>query len=186
VAGATRKSATRFRIVRLSKIVWIASAFAASSVTLAADERTALKHVDLQLVVTVDVSPPMDRDEAIVARNGYIEAFRSPELTFVEWSDPEMQTVVVPWAIIDGSAAANEFANRLNRAPMQWLRSTSISGALLFSAGLIEKSGFSAVARSSTFQAMARTMLACRSSPRGCRRNQGTDNQWLANRSRST
>jgi Protein of unknown function (DUF1194) len=148
----------RFRIVRLSKIVWIASAFAASSVTLAADERTALKQVDLQLVVTVDVSRPMDRDEAIVARNGYIEAFRSPRfiqavtrgslgriaVTFVEWSDPQMQTMVVPRTIIDGSAAANEFANRLNQAPMQWLRSTSISGALLFSAAPIEKSGFSA------------------------------------------
>jgi hypothetical protein len=75
--------------------------------------------VDLQLVVTVDVSRPMDNDEAVVARRGYVEAFRSPEfiqairqgslgriaVTFVEWSDPDVQIVVLPWTVIDGSQA---------------------------------------------------------------------------------
>ena len=140
------------------KLGLIASAFAASSSTaIAADEKSGGKQVDLELVVTVDVSRPMDDDEAVVARRGYVEAFRSTEfiqairqgslgriaVTFVEWSDPDVQIIVLPWTTIDGSASANDFADRLERAPLQWLRGTSISGALLFSAGLIEKSGYS-------------------------------------------
>ena len=115
--------------------------------------------VDLELVVTVDVSVPMDRDEQVVARNGYVDAFRSPEfidavthggigriaVTYVEWSDN--QTVVVPWTVIDGSASANAFADQLSKAPLQQLRTTSISGDLLFSAKLFDGSGVSSPRR---------------------------------------
>lgn len=147
------------RIAQFLRTSCIASAIAVYGITtLAAEEKPEGSQVDLELVVTVDVSRPMDRDEAVVARNGYVEAFRSPEfiqaiqqgslgriaVTFVEWSDPDVQIVVVPWTIINDSTSANNFADRLDRAPLQWLRGTSISGALLFSAGLIEKSGFKA------------------------------------------
>jgi Protein of unknown function (DUF1194) len=147
----------RCQIAQLLKLGLIASAFAAySSTAIAADEKPGGDQVDLQLVVTVDVSRPMDNDEAVVARRGYVEAFRSSEfiqaiqqgslgriaVTFVEWSDPDVQIVVLPWSIIDGSASANHFADRLERAPLQRLRGTSISEALLFSAGLFEKSGY--------------------------------------------
>jgi Protein of unknown function (DUF1194) len=148
----------RCQIARSLKLGLIASAIAAyGNTAIAADEKPGSNQVDLQLVVTVDVSRPMDNDEAVVARRGYVEAFRSPEfiqairqgslgriaVTFVEWSDPDVQIVVLPWTVIDGSASANAFADRLERAPLQWLRSTSISGALMFSAGLFEKSGYS-------------------------------------------
>ena len=36
--------------------------------------------VDVELVVSVDVSRPMDRDEAEVARGGYVAAFRDPDV----------------------------------------------------------------------------------------------------------
>jgi len=147
------------RIAQCLRRSCIASAIAVYGITAhAAEQKPDGNQVDLGLVVTVDVSRPMDRDEAVVARNGYVEAFRSPEfiqaiqqgslgriaVTFVEWSDPDVQIVVVPWTIINDSASANNFADRLNRAPFQWLHGTSISGALLFSAGLIEKSEFKA------------------------------------------
>src|SRR5258708_4375110 len=147
----------RCQIAQSFKLGWIASAFATyGSVASAADEKPGGTQVDLQLVVTVDVSRPMDNDEAVVARRGYVEAFRSTEfiqairqgslgriaVTFVEWSDPDVQIVVLPWTVIDGSASANAFADQLERAPLQWLRSTSISGALMFSASLFEKSGY--------------------------------------------
>ena len=149
------------RFAGLRKIVWIAGAMSACGVCFAATGKAGENQVDLELVITVDVSRPMDRDEATVARSGYIEAFRNPAVveaikrgtlgriavTFVEWSDPDTQKVVVPWTMVDGSASANDFADRLSQAPFQWLRSTSISGALLFSAGLIEKSGFAAPRR---------------------------------------
>ena len=109
--------------------------------------------VDLELVVTVDVSLPMDRDEQVVARNGYVDAFRSPDfvnaimegptgriaVTYIEFSDT--QTAVVPWTVIDGTESANAFADQLSAAPAQFLRTTSISGDLLFSANLFDSSG---------------------------------------------
>jgi len=125
----------------------------------AAQSPSAASQVDLELVVTVDVSLPMDRDEQVVARNGYIDAFRSPEfidairhgpkgriaVTYVEFSD--VQTVVVPWTMIDGASSANAFADRLSQAPAQFLRTTSISGDLLFSASLFDSSGFASPRR---------------------------------------
>jgi len=104
----------RRQIAQSLKLGLIASALAAcGSLANAADERAGGTQVDLQLVVTVDVSRPMDNDEAVVARRGYVEAFRSPEfiqairqgslgriaVTFVEWSDPDVQIVVLPWTV---------------------------------------------------------------------------------------
>src|SRR5258708_28711058 len=92
----------RCQIAQSFKLGLIASAFAAyGSAAVVADEKPGSNQVDLQLVVTVDVSPPMDDDETVVARRGYVEAFRSPAfiqpipqgslgriaVTFVEWSD---------------------------------------------------------------------------------------------------
>src|ERR1700730_2194705 len=146
------------QIAQSLKLGLIASAFAAYGGTaIAADEKPGGNQVDLQLVGPVDLSRPVDNDETGVARRGYVEAFPSPEVsqairqgslgriavTFVEWSDPDVQIVVLPWTVIDGSASANNFADRLELAPLQWLRGTSISGALMFSAGLFEKSGYS-------------------------------------------
>ena len=70
----------RCQIAQSLKLALIASAFAAyGSIANAADEKAGGIQVDLQLVVTVDVSRPMDNDEGVVARRGYVEAFRSPE-----------------------------------------------------------------------------------------------------------
>ena len=121
--------------------------------TTAGAAQTQPTQVDLELVVTVDVSLPMDRDEQVVARNGYVDAFRSPDfinaimqgptgriaVTYVEFSDT--QTVVVPWMVIDGAQSANAFADRLSAAPAQFLRTTSISGDITFSANLFDSSG---------------------------------------------
>jgi hypothetical protein len=130
-----------------------------STASLAAQSTLAGNRVDLELVVTVDVSLPMDRDEQVVAREGYVEAFRSPEfidaithgptgriaVTYVEWSD--VQSVVVPWTLIDSGASASAFADLLSRAALQHLRTTSISGDLLFSAKLFDASDFSSPRR---------------------------------------
>ena len=113
--------------------------------------------VDVELVLTVDVSRPMDRDEAVVARGGYVAAFQDPDVikailngsvgriavTYIEFAQPGYQTVVVPWTIIDSQQSANAFADLLNSAPLQYQGSTSISDELMFAAGLFDKSGFS-------------------------------------------
>jgi hypothetical protein len=83
--------------------------------------------VDLELVLTVDISLSMDLDEQRLQRDGYIAAFRDRELhqaiasgalrkiavTYVEWAGPHVQLVVMPWTLIDSSAAAIAFADKL-------------------------------------------------------------------------
>lgn len=126
-----------------------------------ANEVRAATDVDLALVLTVDVSRSMDYEEQRLQRDGYINAFRDREVvnaitdgltgriavTYVEWAAANLQTVVVPWTIIDGTASANAFAAALERAEIQSWNGTSISGALNFATSLLESSGYSAIRR---------------------------------------
>src|SRR5882724_661589 len=112
--------------------------------------------VDLELVLAVDVSGSMDADERQLQRSGYVAALRHSEvigairagaygriaLTFVEWAGPTAQTVIVPWRLIDGPAAAEAAAAGLAAAPSPSIRGTSISAALLFAGRLFEGNGF--------------------------------------------
>ena len=109
--------------------------------------------VDLALVLAVDISGSMDPDEQRVQREGYVTALRSAEviraiiggptgriaLTYVEWAGSDIQTVVVPWTLIDSREAAIEFSVRLSRSPLRVYRGTSISAALLLAAELLEE-----------------------------------------------
>ena len=66
---------------------------------------------DLELVIAVDVSLSMDLDEQRLQRDGYVAAFRDPEVhkaissgphgriavTYMEWAGPPTQQVVIPW-----------------------------------------------------------------------------------------
>ena len=98
--------------------------------------------VDVELVLAVDVSGSMDRDEQQVQRDGYVEAFRHADVlsairagvtgkiavTYIEWAGPQNQTVVVPWTVIDGADAGRKFSDTLAAAPISRFRGTSISG----------------------------------------------------------
>jgi Protein of unknown function (DUF1194) len=111
--------------------------------------------VDLALVLAVDVSRSMDVDEQRLQRDGFVEAFRSPvvheavrkgvlgrvAITYVEWSGPAEQNVVVPWTVIDGPDGARAFAARLAGTPIGRVFSTSISGAIDFGVKLLAESG---------------------------------------------
>jgi hypothetical protein len=117
--------------------------------------------VDLALVLAVDVSRSMDWDEQRLQRGGFVEAFRSPTVhqavrkgvlgriavTYVEWSGPTEQKVVVPWAVIDSPESAVAFSGRLSREPIGVIFSTSISGAIDFSVRLFTQSGVDAIRR---------------------------------------
>ncbi|MDP1699864.1 MAG: DUF1194 domain-containing protein [Aestuariivirga sp.] len=109
--------------------------------------------VDLELVLAVDVSGSIDPGESALQRQGYLAAIRSPEfvaavragslekirLTYVEWAGENLQQVTVPWRVIDGPEAAQAFASELAEQPAApFRRGTSISSALVFSAGLFE------------------------------------------------
>ena len=117
--------------------------------------------VDLELVIAVDVSLSMDLDEQRLQRDGYVMAFRNPEVhkaitsgpngriavTYVEWAGPPTQQVVMPWTVIDGAQAAHAFADRLEVAPISRARMTSISAALQYSGRLFESSGAKGIRR---------------------------------------
>ena len=78
-------------------------------------ERTGETEVDLALVLAVDVSLSMEPDEQDLQRQGFIEAFRSPEVhdairkgmlgriavVYVEWAGAAYQEVIVPWTVIE-------------------------------------------------------------------------------------
>ncbi|WP_152045880.1 DUF1194 domain-containing protein [Aureimonas psammosilenae] len=112
--------------------------------------------VDVELVLAVDVSWSMDRGEQEIQRNGYVAAFRDPEVqqaimkgvhgrvavTFIEWAGRFTQSVVVPWTLIDSKESADAFAYRLTAEEPDRERRTSISGVIDFVAPMFAENGF--------------------------------------------
>lgn len=112
--------------------------------------------VDLELVLAVDVSRSMDFDELHLQRDGYVAAFRHPDVlaairsgslgriavTYVEWAGPEKQVTVLPWTLIDGDGAAHRLAAQLSVTPLGRYTGTSISGGLLFAAAAFADNDF--------------------------------------------
>jgi hypothetical protein len=117
--------------------------------------------VDVELVLAVDISYSMDFDELALQREGYITALTSKEfvdalrggphgkiaLIYIEWAGTHEQTIVVPWTLIDGRAAAEAFAAKLAAAPVRRTYRTSISGGLAFSAAQFGASDFKGLRR---------------------------------------
>lgn len=105
--------------------------------------------VDLELVLAVDGSDSMNRAEQKLQRDGYVAAFRHPEVieaigqgrlgriaaTYFEWADQGFQAPVVPWTLISNRAEAEAFADRLAAVPPVRGRGTSISSALFYAVG---------------------------------------------------
>jgi hypothetical protein len=129
---------------------WLAAVLGSAGVGYAETE------VDLELVLAVDVSRSMDVDEQRLQRDGYVAAFRHPDVlkaigsgpfgriavTYVEWAGPESQKTIVPWTLIDSDAAAQGVSSQLAAAPMGRYTGTSISGGLLFAASTLANNGY--------------------------------------------
>ena len=112
--------------------------------------------VDLELVLAVDVSLSIDAGEARLQRQGYVAAFRDPQVrqairdgilgriavTYFEWANSAHTQMVVRWTLIDSDAAAEAFAAALEQRRPGPAHYTSISGAIDFGARLFEDSGF--------------------------------------------
>ena len=112
--------------------------------------------VDIELVLAVDVSASMDFDELRLQRQGYVAAFRSPELieqirslplgriavAYFEWGDQDTQDIIVPWTLVNGPAGAEEVAAELEAAPLGHAFGTSIAGALTFANAMFQNNGF--------------------------------------------
>jgi hypothetical protein len=117
--------------------------------------------VDTELVLAVDVSYSMDHEEQVLQREGYIAAITSTEfmnalrqgmhgkvaMTYVEWAGTHHNEIIVPWRVVEGPESADAFAADIARAPYRRASRTSISGALMFGASLLETSGYRGVRR---------------------------------------
>jgi hypothetical protein len=122
---------------------------------LAADD------VDLLLVLAVDVSRSIDATKFQLQREGYagavadpkvLEAIRSGRagrigLTFVEWSGVGAQKVVIDWTTIGDADSAKGFGDRLLEAPRSFADRTSISGAIEFAMGQLDKAPYESARR---------------------------------------
>ena len=119
------------------------------------------KAVDLELALGIDVSRSVDFIEGKLQREGYIQAFRDPEVirairhgilgriavAYFEWAGPQHTEIVVDWTVIDGAASANAFADKLAKSGPSVARRTSISGAIDFALPWIANNGIEGTRR---------------------------------------
>ncbi len=111
------------------------------------------RYVDLELVLAVDVSLSMDNAEQRLQRDGYVAAFRDPQIhkaiqsgpngriavTYLEWAGGGIQSVVLGWQVLATPADANAFADALATKPISRNLMTSISAAIDVSADLFDR-----------------------------------------------
>src|SRR5438067_12859897 len=135
---------------------WAYGLAAPGPLTHLADKSPNAVAVDVELVLSADVSYSMDPDEQALQREGYITGITSREfmqalrsgangkiaVTYFEWAGAFDQKVIVPWRLIEGPESADAFVNEVARAPYRRASRTSISGALNFAVPLFEGSGY--------------------------------------------
>jgi hypothetical protein len=113
--------------------------------------------VDLELLLLADATSSIDAVEFDLQRRGYAAALVDPEVlravrsggrfgriavAYVEWASARRQDVVVDWTIIDGPAAAREFAARLLVAPRRVHGVNAIGVALIRGIALFDENRF--------------------------------------------
>ena len=112
--------------------------------------------VDVELVLAADGSGSIDDDELAFQRSGYAKAITSGQviaviqrgfrgriaIAYVEWGGPDSQHLIVDWHVISDLESAATFANALMSAPRAARGYNSISGAIDFSVGLIERNTY--------------------------------------------
>jgi Protein of unknown function (DUF1194) len=138
------------RTIRTLLLLLVAGAALVPAAAMAAED------VDLLLVLAVDVSRSIDATKFQLQREGYaaavadshvLEAIRSGRtgrigLTFVEWSGVGAQKVVIDWTTIGDADSAKGFGDRLLEAPRSFADRTSISGAIEFAMGQLDKAPY--------------------------------------------
>src|ERR1700689_3818756 len=121
----------------------------------------AAEDVDLLLILAADVSRSVDSTKFQLQREGYAAAISDPRvldairsgrnsrigLTFVEWSGVGAQRVVIDWTTIGDTDSAKGFGDRLLEAPRSFADRTSISGAIEFAMGQLDKAPYEATRR---------------------------------------
>jgi hypothetical protein len=134
----------------MMKRLMLAALLALSSAGPAAAQASGA--VDLELVLAVDISQSLDRDEHTLQRQGYVDVFRNKDvvaaltsgpqkriaITYMEWAGDFAPLETIPWTIVDSEASAAALADRLAAQPIYAEQRTSISRALNEAARLID------------------------------------------------
>lgn len=103
---------------------------------------------ELELILAVDVSGSINRDEYVLQMQGLADAFRSSDIihliastsrkggvyaTVVHWSGQPHQAQIVPWSKLEDEATVLKFADAIDASPRSFLNySTAIGDALTF------------------------------------------------------
>lgn len=117
--------------------------------------------VDLELALAVDVSGSIDPDEALLQRQGYIAAFRHPDVIraiehgmlgriavgYYEWAGYGHMRVIVDWTEVADAKSANAFADLLTLNPPQTAYRTAIASAIDFAALWFDMNDFEGTRR---------------------------------------
>ena len=121
-----------------------------------------LDDVDIQLALAVDASGSVNAHRFELQKQGYVSAFRDPQVVraitsgmlgsvavmMYQWTGPRLQVVTAPWTKIDDKASCERFADMLAAAPRRlYGGGTSISGAIDYGAGLFKNSGYRSLRR---------------------------------------
>ena len=115
--------------------------------------------VDLELVLAVDVSGSIDREEATLQRQGYLAALIHPKvvqavrsgplgrvaIAYMEWAGDRYQRTVVDWGLVEDDGSAQAFAGALAAAPIMTERWTSISAGIDYAVNLLDQNSFAGV-----------------------------------------
>ena len=151
VPRAARCRRGRWNIVLRRCFIAACTSFSFPSNGVAA-ERT----VDLELVLAADISSSMDLTEAALQRQGFVRAFRHPEIieaiqrsglgriavTYIEWAGMRYQKTMVDWAEVADASSAAAFAEAIERPSVKVEQWTSISSVIAFGAQSFEGNGF--------------------------------------------
>ncbi len=113
--------------------------------------------VELELVLAVDASASVQRDEFDLQVRGLAQAFRHPAVlaaldaldgrevavTVVQWSSPGRQHVAIPWMRIGDRAGAAALSAKLARMPRYVTSGGTATGqAIAFARGLFGANGY--------------------------------------------
>lgn len=114
------------------------------------------REVDVELVLAVDISQSMDREEQEVQRAGYVAALTSPQVidairygptgriavTYMEWGGAGEQFIVADWSVISDAPSAAAFAAKIAEAPLRQRQRTSIASALSQATAMVAANRF--------------------------------------------
>jgi hypothetical protein len=114
--------------------------------------------VDLALVLAIDTSSSVNDERYDLQIRGYADAFRDPSVaeaighgpngaiavTFAQWAGYGQYRQIVGWTVIRDAATAGRFASAIAETSRLLDGSTSVSGAIDYSARLLRSSGHQA------------------------------------------